>query len=379
LNKRNRPRYVLGAAISISLGIALVVPSIGVAEAATPPAALNGAVAAFEASNDNLYLCDIPPNGCTNTSLGMELGASPAVFSEDNGLVWAAFEANTKDLYVTERSSGGAVKNINTGLAMDNLTTPSITEYITDPNSTSGVIVAYHGTNGNLDIYSYDKTTGTSAVLNTGLPMYPGTSPSTVAATDGFTDSTELVTAFANPADHLGIAYLEINDGSDYYNGASTETTLGMDAGTSPSITANSSTPSYAVAFNDNAKELYLAYFGYDASQSSMTLENKSSVSLYPGASPTEIQTKYIGARSNEVSVYEGGGGEFCSWNDASAKQACYSGQLVIGNPAVALAKGDYWGAFESGASGNFRGYNTATGSYFEQPISNGTSPALSE
>jgi hypothetical protein len=383
VGKRSRIRYVWGAAVSIFLGIALAVPSGGLAKAATPSAALNGGVAAFEGSNTSLYLCDIPPGGCTNTTLGMKAGASPAVYSEDNGLVWAAFEANTGKLYVTERSAAGAVKNLNTGLDIANLTTPSITVDSVNANNSNYPIVkvAFHGINGNLDIYNYNTFPGAGGWwVNTGLSMYPGTSPSIVESTNGFSAFSELTVAFANSANHLGL-YFALDGGP----ASSITTTLGMYAGSSPSITwllsgpAGAPTVVYSVAFDDNQGKLYLAYFNDTiTSQSGMKLENIG-LPIYPGTNPSLPRPgPFGGTRANEVSVYMAITGYLCAWNDATAQQNCGFNQLVKGSPAVALVQGDYWAAFESPVSNNFRGFNTATGGYFEQPMYNNTNAALS-
>jgi hypothetical protein len=380
VGKRSRTSYSWGVAASIFLGIALAFTPGGIARASTPAASLNGGVAAFEGPNTDLYLCDIPHKGCTATTLGMEAGASPTVYSLDNGLVWAAFEANTGKLYVTERSAAGAVKNINTGLGMANLTTPSITEYIDDPDLTYGIIVAYQGAGGHLDIYTYDITTGSSTWFDTGQVMYPGTSPSAVAANDGFTVNTQLVVAYANSANHIGVYYASVYGAGSYTNAYYTNTTLGMYAGSSPSVTATSpSSPNdyYSLAFDDNDGQLYLAYFGYAAAQSNMRLENIG-LPIYPGTNPSLPQTKGEGSNANEVSAYMGITGYLCAWNDGTKQQNCGSNQLVEGSPAIALVQGDYWAAFQSPASGNFRAVNTATGSYFEQPIHNNTNTALS-
>ncbi|HEX4831992.1 MAG TPA: hypothetical protein VH478_12960 [Trebonia sp.] len=379
MNKKGLTRIAWGAAATIFLGMAVAVPS-GAARAATPPAALNGGVAGFEAANSNLYLCDIPKNGCVNTGLGMKAGASPSVYSMDNGLVWAAFEANTGKLYVTERSSGGAVKNIDTGLDMANLTTPSITYFKIDPNNSADIVVAFHGATGVLSLYDYNISSGRGSWLNTGLAMYAGTSPSAVAATDGFTDSSEIVVAFENTADHLGVAYAEPEGGGGYYTTASTATTLGMAAGTSPSITATSpsgSSDNYQVALNDNANQLYLASFGWEATQSSMHLQNVGAP-IYPGTSPSLVQAQVEGANSNEVTVYAANTGFLCAWNDTTDKQNCGFNQVVGETPSVSFDSGAYWSSFDSGSSDNFRAVNTATLSYFEQPIYSGTTTAMS-
>ncbi|HEX4831993.1 MAG TPA: hypothetical protein VH478_12965 [Trebonia sp.] len=359
--------------------MAVAIPT-GAAKAATPPAALNGGVAGFEAANSKLYLCDIPQNGCTNTDLGMEAGASPSVYSEDNGLVWAAFEANTQKLYVTERSAGGVVHNINTGLDIANLTTPSVTYFKVDPNNTQDIVVAFHGTNGNLDLYDYDINSGVGTWLNTGLAMHAGTSPSAVAATDGFTAFSEIVVAFENTADHLGIAYAEPEGGGGYQTTASTATTLGMLGGTSPSITATSpsgSSDNYQVAFKDNASQLYLANFGWEATQSSMHLQNVA-VPIGPGSGVTLVQAHVEGSNTNEVAVYGGSTGLLCAWNDNTAAQNCGFGQLTNGVPAVSFDAGVYWASFLSGSSGNFRAVKTSNNGFFEQPMYNATNAAMS-
>ena len=307
-------------------------------------------------------------------------GFSPSVYSDDNGKVWAAFEANTGNLYVTERSAAGAVKNINTGIPIDDLTTPSITEYVTDPGLTHGMLVAFQGTNGHLDIYEYDITTGSSVWGDTGQVMWPGTSPSAVAANDGFTTGTELAVAFANSNNHIGVYYATIDGSNAFGNREVANTTLGMYAGTSPSITAISpdAPNEFSLAFEDNVSQLYLAYFGYGASQSSMHLENVGAKApMAPGTSPSLVQAQGEGSNANEVSVYQGSSGLLCAWNDQSGDQGCFN-HLVSGNPAVSLDGGSYWAAFRSASSGNFRATNTATGSYFEQPIYNNTNVAMS-
>jgi hypothetical protein len=157
-------------------------------------------------------------------------------------------------------------------------------------------------------------------------------------------------------------------------------TTLGMYAGTSPSITAIKASglaDNFSVAFTDNQSQLYLAYFGYGASESGMQLENIKEP-IASGTSPSLMQTTdETGANTNEVSVYKGNSGNLCAWNDVNADQSCF-GQPVDGSPAVSFDQGTYWAAFESASSGNFRGVNTATGSEFEQPMYNGTNAAMS-
>jgi hypothetical protein len=364
------------------LAMALTVPSGGIARAASiPTASLNGGVAAFEASNTDLYLCDVPLNGCTNTTLGMKAGASPTVYSENNGLVWAAFEANTGKLYVTERSKAGTVRNINTGLGMADLTTPSITEYVTDPDFTYGITVAYHGAGGHLDIYTYDITTGSSTWFDTGQVMYPGTSPSAVDANDGSDAFTALVVTYANSANHIGVYYAEVYGGGSYPNPIVTNTTLGMYAGSSPSVTATSPASSYPylLAFDDNAGQLYLAYFGYGASQSNMDLKNIG-LPIDPGTNPSLPQTNGEGDNANEVVGYQAITGYLCAWNDPAAQQNCGFNELVDGSPSIAIIQGTYWAAFQSPLTDNFRALNTATGGWFEllQPMYNYTNVALS-
>jgi hypothetical protein len=85
----------------------------------------------------------------------------------------------------------------------------------------------------------------------------------------------------------------------------------------------------------------------------------------------------YGGTTANEVTAYMTNDGYLCAWNDATASQNCGFNQIMHGSPAVALEKGQYWAAFESASSNNFRGFNTATRSYFEQPTYNDTNAAL--
>ena len=376
MDKRSRTRTLSGAAVSLLLGVALAVPAGGVAKAATPPAALNGGVAAFEGSNTDLYLCDIPQGGCTNTGLGMKPGASPAVYSDDSGEVWAAFEANTQKLYVTERSAQGAVRNINTGLDIANLTTPAIAFFNSFPLNITGMVVAFRGINNDLDLYVFDILKGTGSWQDSGLAMYPGTSPSIADDPSGAFNPNDdgLGIAFANSANHLDIYFPSAPTGGGGVTALNAATTLGMAAGTSPSITLTSSGV-FSVAFQDNVGALYLVYSSYVTAQSQMHLENIA-LPMEANTNPSLPQAS-LPTQANEVSVYSAALGQLCAWKDATKTKTCFSQFTDDVSPAVALIQGVYWTAFESD-SGNFRAFNTATGSYFEQPMYNGTVAALS-
>jgi hypothetical protein len=377
MGKHSRTRYAWGVVASIFLGIALAVPSGGVAKAAASVAALNGGVAAFEGPNTDLDLCDVPLNGCTATTLGMEPGSSPAVYSRNNGYVWAAFEANTKTLYITERTKTAVVRNINTGYGIAELTTPAVAGFFDDEVAISdAVFAAWQGSNGDLDIYTYAAGVGTKA-FDTTLKMYPGTSPSLALTIDNFTGIPYFMVAFANSANHL--ALYGSGDPFDTSNSTITSpTTLGMEAGTSPSITTTGS--GYSAAFEDNDSQLYLTYFDGVVPQSSMTLENIG-LPMYPHTNPSlpqsNIDNDFVGDQG-EVDAYMANTGYLCAWNDHAKTQNCGFNQLVEGNLALTLVGGDYWAAFESPSSGDFLAYDTATGSGFVLGMYNGTNAALS-
>jgi hypothetical protein len=79
------------------------------------------------------------------------------------------------------------------------------------------------------------------------------------------------------------------------------------------------------------------------------------------------------------VAIFTGIAGFLIGWNDhASSNPETVFNQIVSGNPAVSIDDGAYYSGFQSGSSGNFRGVDTATETFFEQPMYDFTNAAMS-
>jgi hypothetical protein len=237
-------------------------------------------ITAFQDNDHYLYLHD-SDGANTTTTLGMEAGTSPAVAALAANDEWeAAFQAN--DNVLALRSSSGTASV--TTLGMDPGTSPAIA------GSGSGWIVAFQ--DNDHDLYF---VTSAGLGYKTTLGMQPGTSPAITALANGgfatafqsstgglytfvtggtsssaIADGTGTQTqygmdgasspAIASHADSWEVAF-ETNDQQLYTylsNGTDVATTLGMAAGTSPSIAVEPDGSFYLIAFEDNDDNLYL-------------------------------------------------------------------------------------------------------------------------
>jgi hypothetical protein len=184
-------------------------------------ATLSGGVfeAAFEANNDDLGLNQL--GGATrNTTFGMDAGTSPAIAALPGGGWVVAFQDNDHVLYLYT-SSGG---KINTGLGMDAGTSPAIAA---QPDGSYRVVFT-----DNDSVLAGYNSTGSHFITTAGLKA--GTSPSLTTEPDGSYEA-------AAEANNDNLATFHIGSGVSVNS-----TTLGMDAGTSPSLAIPAPAPTPA-------------------------------------------------------------------------------------------------------------------------------------
>ncbi|MBR7833010.1 CHAP domain-containing protein [Actinospica durhamensis] len=168
-----------------------------------------GWVAAFQDNVNQLYLYDSSGHKI-NTGLGMAAGTSPALAVQPDGSYRVVFEANNDDL-AGYNSSGS---NYTTNSGMKAGTGPAIAAL---PDGTYEVAVEANTT----DLTTVHLTS-TWSINNTTLGMSAGTSPSVAAQTDG----------------SFKVVFEANNDYLAGYNSSGTNytTNAGMKAGTGPSI-----------------------------------------------------------------------------------------------------------------------------------------------
>ena len=176
-----------------------------------------GWIAAFEA-NDNVLYIMTSAGVKYATTLGMEAYTSPSITATPNGGFVVAFQANNTDLY-TFTSDGTSLAAIKAGTThgtsygMDSGTSPSIASF------TNGSWLVAFQTNDN-DLYLYSSAESDTPSQ---MQMDPNSSPAITAEPDGSYE----------------VAFEANNDNLDVYHaigGSTTATGLGMDSGTSPSI-----------------------------------------------------------------------------------------------------------------------------------------------
>ncbi|WP_438296304.1 trypsin-like peptidase domain-containing protein [Streptomyces sp. HUAS TT7] len=174
---------------------------------------------AFQANNGDLWRYNSETGRGTDLHLGMMRGTSPSIASTGGPDVEIAFQANTGDLWTTPGTTAGTDLH----LGMMNGTSPSITR---NYNNKSHFGIAFQANTGNLWI-----TPGTTAGTDLHLGMMRGTSPSYTVSGSGVP----------------GIAF-QANTGALWITqdkpAGGVSTGLGMAPGTSPSIMAQSFTPS---------------------------------------------------------------------------------------------------------------------------------------
>ncbi len=189
--------------------------------AGTSPAAADtsdrGLVIMFQKPDGYMYAANTT---VINTEEGMMAGTSPAIVAAVGGGYWAAFQANTGQLYDYSSASGP----YNLEVPMLKGTSPSIV------NLSNGTLeIAVQGSDGHLVLWN--SSTGST---DTGLGMAAGTSPAIAALSSGGYE-----VAFQANTDHL----------YTYVPGAATDTGQAMDPATSPSVAALSGVHGYEVAY----------------------------------------------------------------------------------------------------------------------------------
>ena len=316
--------------------------------AATSPAIAqigNGQVAiAFQANNGYLYtwvgsvasptyggspesLCTVggATPGPTNTGLGMMAGTSPSITALPTGGYLVAFQANTGDLWVV--GSGGASGPGNTAQGMASGTSPSITAPVT-----GGYEVAFQANSGVLVAY------GSAANVNTGLGMASGTSPS-ITSLQGSLGG--VAVAFQ---DNTGLLHTWCS--TCWYNGtqASQASGVSMKSGTSPAIaslengssatSSAQSTEQVAVVFQEYQGDLWTwggvpGISGYSGTDSGLGMDNQTSPSIvWIGNDPSGLPEIAAVFQANTGALWtyygeaNGGGG----YGSASTNQGMLNG-----------------------------------------------------
>jgi V8-like Glu-specific endopeptidase len=174
---------------------------------------------AFQANTGDLWRYNSETGLGTDLHLGMKAGTSPSISSTGGPGVEIAFQANTGDLWVTPGTTAGTDLH----LGMKAGTSPSITR---NYNNSSHFGIAFQANTGDLWV-----TPGTTAGTDLHLGMKAGTSPSYTVSGTGVPE----IAFQANTGD-LWVTPDKPAGG--------VSTGLGMARGTSPSIMAQSFTPS---------------------------------------------------------------------------------------------------------------------------------------
>jgi hypothetical protein len=274
----------------------------------------------FQANN---ALYGYTSNGLMSlTTLGMQVGTSPASAQLSDGTFESAFQGNDHDLYLYNWSG----TKISTTLGMDPGTSPALGAL---PFG-AGWVVAFQGRNNRLCIY-----TSAGTETDTGLRMKPGTSPAIAVQSDGnwavaITGNDGRVTIYDVPvhssqtADAMDTAsspsiaalangsYQVAFEAKDhsldvYYTGGSTyRTGLSMDPGTSPSIVSQPD-GDWEVAFQTKNNELGIA----DAAGKSLEIRDRMRAGTSPSATlePDGSYEMAFEAKNDSLDIYHTGDG----------------------------------------------------------------------
>jgi hypothetical protein len=231
-----------------------------------------GWVVAFQDNDNNLYIYNSSGDKI-NTNLGMDPGTNPAIAVQPNGSYKVVFTDN--DDVLAGYSSSGSNFTTTDGLRAG--TSPSITA---DPDGTYEVAVEAN----NSDLSTVHLGTGYTT-NNTTLGMDAGTSPAIAVQPNGsyevvFQDNDNVLAGYSS-------------------SGSSFTTSDGLKAGTNPAITPEpDGTYDIAVeANNDNLSTIHLGT-GYTTNNTTLGMDAGTSPSLAIPA-PTSTPTGGCGAANN--------------------------------------------------------------------------------
>ncbi|HEY1918464.1 MAG TPA: hypothetical protein VGH27_23060 [Streptosporangiaceae bacterium] len=190
----------------------------------------DGAYKVVFQDNDNVLAGYNSSGSNFTTTDGLKAGTTPAIAAEPDGTYEVAVEANTDDLSTVHLGDGYSTNN--TTLGMDAGTSPAVA---VQPAGTFDVVFQ-----DNDNVLAGYYSSGSSFTTTDG--MKAGTSPAITPEPDGTYD----VAVEANTDD---LSTVHLGDGYSTNN-----TTLGMDAGTSPvvAIPAPTSTPGSGCGAADN-------------------------------------------------------------------------------------------------------------------------------
>jgi hypothetical protein len=207
----------------------------------------------------------------------------------------------------------------------------------------------FQANNGYLAFYNSSGSNGT-----TSLGMMAGTSPTVTQLADGTYEA-----AFEADNDTLAMSHI---------GGGWSGTTLGMDSGSSPAI-ASLPGGGFVVAFQDNDHQLYLF-------ESNGNQKINVGLGMYPGTEPA-IAVQSDG--SFRV-LFEANNGLLAGYNSSGSNFTTGYGMMAGTSPSIAAAPdGSYYGAFEANTSdlatvhiGSGISVNTTTNGMYA-----GTDPAI--
>jgi hypothetical protein len=179
----------------------------------------------------------------------------------------------------------------------------------------------FQANNGYLAFYNSSGSNGT-----TSLGMMAGTSPTVTQLADGTYEA-----AFEADNDTLAMSHI---------GGGWSGTTLGMDSGSSPAI-ASLPGGGFVVAFQDNDHQLYLF-------ESNGNQKINVGLGMYPGTGPA-IAVQSDG--SFRV-LFEANNGLLAGYNSSGSNFTTGYGMMAGTSPSIAAAPdGSYYGAFEANTS----------------------------
>ncbi len=245
-------------------------------------------VAAFQGSDNKLHLYN-SRGSQINTDLGMDPGTSPSVAAEPDGTFKVVFQDN--DNVLAGYNSSGS--NYTTTVGMGAGTSPSIAA---KPDGTYEIAVEANTS----DLATIHLGTGYTVNITT-LGMDAGTSPSVAAGSDGtfkvvFQDNDNVLAGYNS-------------SGSNY------TTTAGMRPGTSPSITPEPD-GTYEIAVEANTSDLATIHLGtgYTVNITTLGMDAGTSPSLaIPLPSTETFGAQIVSYAEGQAGYQDSPSGTFCN------------------------------------------------------------------